>query len=132
VYYNILKNRLLLENFTWKNIESVLQDLYSSIYLSNFETILTRPHNEMLDRKTKKKNLKNKQKVNKQVSFNIIKNKAIEIFLKDWDSVDLMNELTKIFNIWVTQERSWRSSSRNNTTTSKSLQYNKRKKKNCF
>jgi len=37
IYYDLLKNRLLLENFTWKNVESVLQDLYSSIYLSNFQ-----------------------------------------------------------------------------------------------
>lgn len=132
VYYNLLKNRLLLENFTWKNVESVLQDLYSSVYLSNFETILTRPHNEMLERKTKQKNLRNKQKVNKQVSFNMIKNKAIEIFLKKWDSEELMKELTEVFNTWLIQVRVWRSSSRNNTTTSKSLQFNKRKKKNCF
>jgi hypothetical protein len=132
VYYDILKNRLLLENFTWKNVESVLQDLYSSIYLSNFETIITRPHNVELEIKTKQKNLRNKQKINKQVSFNVIKNKAIEFFLKGWEWDDLMDELTKIFNTGITQERSWRSSSRNNTTANKSLHFNKRKKKSCF
>jgi hypothetical protein len=35
-----------------------------------------------LELKTKEKNLKNKQKVNKQVSFNIIKNKIMKLILK--------------------------------------------------
>ena len=132
VFYDVLKNRLWLENFTWKNVESVLQDLYSSIYLSNFETILTRPYNKELERKTKQKNLRNKQKVNKQISFNIIKNKIIDLMLKSWNPDNDMEEMLKIFAMNVTQERVWRTSSRKNTTTSKSLHFQKRKKKNCF
>lgn len=132
VYYDVLKNRLWLENFTWKNVESVLQDLYSSIYLSNFETILTRPYNKELELKTKQKNLRNKQKINKQVSFNIIKNKIMELMLISKYSDKDMEEMTKIFAMNVTQERIWRTSSINNTTISKSLQFNKRKKKSCF
>ena len=132
VYYDVLKNRLWLENFTWKSVESVLQDLYSSIYLSNFETILTRPYNKELEWKTKEKNLRNKQKVNKQVSFNIIKNKIIDLMLKWWDANKYMKEMLKIFAMNVTQERVWRTSSRKETTTSKSLHFNKRKKKSCF
>jgi len=132
VYYDILKNRLWLENFTWKNVESVLQDLYSSIYLSNLETILTRPYNKELEFKTNQKNLKNKQKVNKNVSFNMIKNNIIELMLKPWNETKQMKEMLKIFSMWVTQERIWRTSSRKKTTTSKSLHYHKRKKKSCF
>lgn len=132
VYYNILKNRLWLENFTWKNVESVLQDLYSSIYISNFETIITRPYNMELELKTKEKNLKNKQKVNKQVSFNIIKNKIMKLILKWWDIDKDMKEMYKIFSMNITQERVWRSSSRKETTISKSLQFQRRKKKSCF
>lgn len=132
VYYGILKSRLWIENFTWKNVESVLQDLYSSIYLSNYETIMTRGHNMELEMKTKQKNLRNKQKVNKQVSFNIIKNRVMDLFLKDRDIDDIMEELSIIFNTNITQERVWRSNSRKETTISKSLQFQKRKKKSCF
>ena len=132
VYYDIIKNRLWLENFTWKNIESVLQDLYSSIYLSNFETILTRPYNKELELKTKQNNLRNKQKVNKQVSFNIIKNKIIELMLKWWSIDKQMKEMVKIFSMNISQERIWRTSSRKETTISKSLQFQRRKKKSCF
>ena len=133
VYYNTLKNRLWLENFSWKNVESVLQDLYSTIFLSNFETIITRANNIELEEKTKNKSLKNRQKVNKQVSFNIIKNRVIELFLSDEKSTEeIMEEIIIIFNTNTTQERKWRTSSRKNTTNSKSLHFQKRKKKSCF
>ena len=133
VYYNIVKNRLWLENFSWKNIESVLQDLYSTVFLSNFETIITRANNLELEEKTKSKNLKNKQKVNKQVSFNIIKNMIIDLFLNREKSVDeILNEIMIIFNTNTTQERKWRTSTRKNTTASKTAHFHKRKKKNCY
>jgi hypothetical protein len=79
--------------------------LYSSIFLSNYETIVTRPYNTILEQKTKKKQLKNKQKVNKQVSFNIIKNRIMDLFLNDQGIDEVMEEITKIFVTNVTQER---------------------------
>lgn len=132
VYYDVLKNRLWLENFTWKSVESVLQDLHSSIYISNLETILTRESNEELKQKSKKKKLKNEQKVNKQVSFNIIKNKIIELFLSDDDASDIMQEMIQVFRTNPTQLRKWRTNPRKKPTASKSLHHNKRKKKHCF
>lgn len=132
-YYNIIKNRLWLENFSWKNVESVLQDLYSTIFLSNFETIITRANNLELEEKTKNRKLKNKQKVNKQVSFNIIKNKVIDLFLNRDKNVDeIMKEIIIILNTNTTQERKWRTSARKNTTASKTAHFLKRKKKSCY
>ncbi len=132
VFYNILKNRLWLENFTWKNEESVLQDLYSTIFLSNLETILTTTTNEELKEKSEERNLKNQQKVNKQVSFNIIKNRVIELFLSKWNSKKVMEEILCIFKTDTVQEREWRFNLRKKNTANNSLNYNKRKKKNCF
>jgi|JI10StandDraft_1071094.scaffolds.fasta_scaffold103875_2 hypothetical protein len=40
-FYYLLKGRLNLENFTGKSLESVKQDFWSSIYISNVETIFT-------------------------------------------------------------------------------------------
>ena len=141
IYYDILKNRLWLENFSWLTVNSILQDLSSSIFLSNFETIITRSSNLELEEKINKKNIKkdkkeenkiiNKQKVNKNVSFNIIKNTLIELFLKE-DSIDkTMDKIMKLFKTNPTQIRPWRTSERK-TTVYKALNYHKRKKKNCF
>jgi hypothetical protein len=110
----------------------VLQDLHSTIYLSNYETVMTRAHNMKLELKTKQKNLRNKQKVNKQVSFNIIKNRVMDLFLNDRDVDEIIDELNVIFNTNTTQERELRTNSRKKTTTTKSLNFNKRKKKSCF
>ncbi|MDP2090977.1 MAG: IS4 family transposase [Candidatus Gracilibacteria bacterium] len=133
VYYNTIKNRLGLENFSGKNVESVLQDLHSTIFLSNLETIISRTNNMELEIKTKEKELKNKQKVNKNVSFNIIKNRILDLFLNNEKSTDeIMEEIIIILNTNTTQEREGRTSSRKNTTSSKSLHFQKRKKKSCF
>ena len=132
VYYNVLKNRLWLENFSWKNENSVLQDLYSSIFLSNFETIATRPSNLELELKSNTKKLKNKQKVNKQVSFNIIKNQVLELFLSNKPISEIMMQMMILFQTNPTQERIWRTSKRWKTSASKALYHHKRKKKSCF
>ena len=49
---------------------------YSTVYLTGIETILTADVNDKLSKKT----VKNKQQVNHVVSFNAIKNQAIELF----------------------------------------------------
>jgi len=51
--------------------------------LSNFESIATSSSNAELELKSQTKNLKHEQQVNKQVSFNIIKNKVMDLFLSD-------------------------------------------------
>ena len=68
--YDILKNRLCLENFTGKNTEVVRQDFYSTLLISNIEADLTRNANKEL---LNKEGNKYKQKVNKTVSFATIK-----------------------------------------------------------
>jgi len=142
IFYDILKNRLWLENFSWLTVNSVLQDLSSSIFLSNFETIMTRTSNLELEEKTnkniineteKEKNIiiKNKQKVNKNISFNTIKNTLIELFLKEEPIDEIMEKIVILFKTNPTQIRYWRTNERK-TTAYKSLDYHKRKKKSCF
>ena len=53
-YYEILKNRLALENFTGKTVLSVKQDFYSSIFVSNIEALLVYDINEDLENETNK------------------------------------------------------------------------------
>ena len=62
-FYDILKNRLSLENFTGKTALSVYQDFYAMIYLSGIETIVTYDIN---------KELQNKQKSSKSKSCSLI------------------------------------------------------------
>ena len=142
LYYDIIKNRLWLENFSWLTVNAILQDLSSTIFLSNFETIITNEVNNELEEKTDKKSkrkksennknmMMNKQKVNKNISFNTIKNTLIELFLKQESIDDTMIKITELLKTNTIQVRPWRTNKRQ-TTVYKSLNFNKRKMKHCF
>jgi len=87
-FFDKLKNRLSLENFTGKTAESVKQDFYSTICISNVETVMTEDVDTTLDNR----------KVNKAVSFNLIKTHAFELLFADREDFDeTMDKLEKLF-----------------------------------
>lgn len=132
VYYWILKNNLSLENFSWKSVESIEQDIFSSIYMSNFETLATNATNTELESKWKEKKLKNGQQVNKNISFNAIKNNVFDLLLSNKSTKKVANWIQETFKQNSTQKRYWRSFSRKEVSTRKIVNYYKRKKKQCF
>jgi hypothetical protein len=88
-YYDLIKNRLNLENFTGLTSLAVKQDFYATIFLTNYEAMLTYDLNQEL-RETTKKN-KYIQKVNKAVSFNLIKHRIFNLLCGD-EPIDIMLE----------------------------------------
>lgn len=128
--FGVIKNRIALENFTGKTAESVKQDFYSTIFISNFETILTDDATEELEEKSK--NNKNSVKVNKSTSFNTIKNKIFFLLQTETDIDVLLKQMTKIFLINPTPIRPGRSFVREKDQPRKSLNYYKRIKKTVF
>ena len=78
--YETLKSRLQLENFTGTKPILLLQDIYSTIYISNLaEDIILDAEREMNE---KKKERKHKMAINQTVSIGILKNDFIYIFLE--------------------------------------------------
>lgn len=72
-YFQTLKSRLSIDNFSGKSVESIYQDFYSTIYVSGLETMLRmEADDELAARDTK-----HQYKVNKAVSFHTIKNKVV-------------------------------------------------------
>lgn len=92
-FYAKLKTRLELENFTGLSAESVKQDFYSSVFLTGLESILT----EDIDKALQKKNTVHTQKVNKAVSFNLIKDRAFDIILEKKSIDEIITELETLF-----------------------------------
>ncbi|MCK5524171.1 MAG: hypothetical protein KAI83_13655 [Thiomargarita sp.] len=88
-----MKTRLNLENFSGKTAESVYQDFYSTIYLTGLESILTAD----IDEQFAEKPTKNKQKVNRVVSFNAIKNQAMALLFSEEKSDVVLGRLEKLF-----------------------------------
>jgi hypothetical protein len=127
-FYDIIKNRLNLENFTGKTALSIKQDFYSTIFISGLETILTSDINLELEQKE----TKNKQKVNHVISFNAIKNKALDLIFAQKPVDDLLKQLEILFLTNRVQVRKNRNCERTKTTDRNALNHIKRKQKICY
>ncbi|MEA3315483.1 MAG: IS4 family transposase, partial [Campylobacterota bacterium] len=92
--YEIIKNRLSLENFTGLSVLSIKQDFYATIFISNLETLITQSANEKL---SNKKDTKFEQKVNRSISFNTVKNYCFELFYSNKDIEVIFEEMEKLF-----------------------------------
>jgi hypothetical protein len=90
-YFDLLKNRLSLENFTGLSALAVKQDFYATIFLSNYESVLVYDANLELREKGKKNRYA--QQVNKAVSFNTIKRRVFDLFYSDKDLETMMEQI---------------------------------------
>lgn len=114
---------------------AIKQDFYATIFISNLETLVTLGSNEKLSDKT---NNKFKQKINKSVSFNTVKNYCFELFYSNKDIEIIFEEMSKLFLTNTVQIRPNRKYPRpsakegKNTKGIKSANYQKRKKKIVF
>ena len=129
-YYDLIKNRLNIENFTGKSVEAVKQDFYSIVFLSNLESIFTKEAEKELEKKSFSN--KNKQKVNKSISFNTMKNNIIELLLNNNDLDKLLIKMDKLFLQTPTQVRGNRQFEREKKKPQRALNYLKRVRKILF
>ena len=126
--YGLLKTRLGLENFSGQSVEAIKQDFYATIYLTGIEAILTDAAQKQLD----DRETRHPQIVNRAVSFNIIKNHALDLLFSDLDSETLTEKLTTLFLNNPTSRRSDRNPPRKKSSPRVLLNFQKRKKKHCF
>lgn len=78
--YETLKSSLQIENFTGTKSRLLLQDIYSTIYVSNLAEDIILEVQQELDEKNKK--YKHKMAVNQTVSIGILKNDLIYIIME--------------------------------------------------
>jgi hypothetical protein len=88
-FYDELKNKLKLGNFSGYSIHSIYQDFYSSLFVSNIQTLLVGQINDELQEKEHQ--TKYLYKVNANISYGVLKNRIIEMFFSDKE----MNVITK-------------------------------------
>lgn len=137
-FYEIMKNRLSLENFTGTSALAIKQDFYATMFISNMEALVTYELNEELKNEDKKEN-KYEQKVNKSVSFNTIKNYAFELLYfpdKNIDEIlDKIYQQLRTNKIAIRPDRKYArptAKESKNTKGIKSANHQKRKKKMVF
>jgi hypothetical protein len=131
-YYDIIKNRLNLENFTGLSALAVKQDFFTTIFISNYESVLITDINQELQ----SKDGRYPQKVNHAVAFNTIKNHCFDLFYSEKDTQTLLTEMEKLFFSNPTLVRNNRTAPRNNYEKTRhmrrALNHHKRKKKSVF
>ena len=93
-YYDIVKNRLTLENFTGITPHAIYQDFYATIFITNMEALISYELN--LELETKPPQKKYQQKVNKSVALNTIKNYAFELLYLDADINHILQQIYQL------------------------------------
>ena len=129
-FYHLVKGRLNLENFTGKSLESVRQDFWSTIFISNIEAAFIHEVEQELNNRLDEEQLP--QKINKAVSFNAIKNMAFDLFFNEKDQQKTNEQLTELFMTGTIVQRQERSPPRKKISARRSLNFQKRTKKHVF
>lgn len=127
-FYDIVKTRLQLENFTGKTAESIKQDFYATIYITGLETMLTEQAEEQLSQRI----TRHEYHVNKAVSFNAIKNQVVDLLYHESDLDLLLEKLTGLFLKNPSCIRKNREVLRRKSSDRKLLNHHRRLKKVCF
>ena len=130
-YFSRIKERLNLENFTGKSVESVLQDLYSTVLVANLEAIITEDVNEEFSQEIN--NRKYPKKVNKAVSYNLIKNQMFELlYARTLNTEETLAHMLALFKQSPVQVRKGRQVDRNKSGPYRRLRHLKTAKKVCY
>ena len=96
-YYDELKNKLKIEEFSGYSNQSILQDFYSTLFVSNIQTLIENEINEEIEKESETKNIKYQYKINTTLSYGFMKDRILELFLTKNDMNDIINELKELF-----------------------------------
>lgn len=130
-FFSTLKGRLALDNFTGKSVEAIKQDIWSTVFISNLETVMTEDIQKEINEANIAKNCAPK-KINKAVSFNAIKTMAFEIFDADIDLDSKYEQLETLFRMNTNVIRPQRIRARKKPSITRSFNFQKRKRKHVF
>lgn len=129
-YFHQLKNRLDLENFSGLSVESIYQDFHAMLFISNYETVLTRPAQVALNEN--KKPLILPKRINHSVSYHLIKEYALDLFFSHQRAEVIIQKLFHLFQMNPHSERIRPPTAQNNTSPMASAKYRKKVRKITF
>lgn len=98
-FFQAIKSRLAVDNFTGRTVEAIKQDFFSTLFVSGLETILSAEVNgELAAKRTRYR-----QQVNKVISFHAIKDSIILLMFDPPD--DFEDRVRRLFMINPTLQR---------------------------
>jgi hypothetical protein len=109
-FYDELKNKLKIEHFSGYSNQTIMQDFYAALFVSNIQTLMLSEIQEELEQEN---NTKYKYKINTNLSYGFLKNRIIDLLRSDMDIDDVNQELKNLFKRHLIPIRPDRSNTRN-------------------
>ena len=97
-YYGALKGHLEVERFSGETLEAVRQDFFSSVFLSNVESILSAPAQALLS-------VGDARRRHRAQSFHALKAHALDLFGSDLPIEEVLRKLTRLMRATPTARR---------------------------
>jgi hypothetical protein len=94
-FYDELKNKLKIEHFSGYSNQSILQDFYAALFISNVQTLIVNEITDEINAETK--GTKYSYKVNNNLSYGFLKNRIINLFFSDNGMDNTLKELRILF-----------------------------------
>jgi hypothetical protein len=94
-FYNMLKGRLELENFSGTTVEAVRQDFHAAVLLSNLESVLTQPVQAALNQGTAASG--QRPQANHAVSYHALKHQVLNLLYRDLPAQSVLEQLMRLF-----------------------------------
>jgi len=86
--YLELKERLQIEKFSQESVNAVLQDIYSTLYISNLAAFVCMEADDIIAAKTAGKDNKYQQKANRSVCIAALRDRFVKICISDPDKAE--------------------------------------------
>ncbi len=94
-FYDELKNKLKVEHFSGYSKQSILQDFYAALFISNIQRLIVSELEDEIAEKNKQRRLD--YKINKNLSYGFLKNRVVELFFTESSIEEPLNELKQLF-----------------------------------
>lgn len=94
-YYDELKTKLKVEHFSGYSKQSILQDFYAALFISNVQTLIVSELEDEIREENKQR--KFDYKVNTNLSYGFLKNRVLELFFTEKAIEKPLTELKQLF-----------------------------------
>jgi len=94
-FYDELKNKLKVEHFSGYSNQSILQDFYTALFISNIQTLIVSELEDEITTQNKKR--KYNYKINTNLSYGLLKNRILELFLSETSMENTVEQIKKLF-----------------------------------
>jgi len=94
-FYNRLKSRLDLENFSGETVEAVRQDFHASVLFCNLESLLTQPAAAAVAEASA--DHQHTKQVNKADAYHTVKDQVLDLLYSDIPAETVIRQLQRLF-----------------------------------